>query len=323
MGLFIEIERIYRFGRWPDTLKEKLRLALSIMNFFKDVIVPPIMIKGYYDAMIPLGTNEIRSYSAKSLENAFLNVKALFDRVRREHWPDIFRLEILLEFGLNLEETPLDAYLAIHNSPRWRAAYGDIEFDLYDTGKYESFVDFIEKTRRFEIIDSLLRHIETQDALLRENKLIKIKRAILGRTPEALDNISDAVAMYSRSEGTFLSYIMKTVKYHAEVLNEPFYMNLYESFRPIKQQIVTSRMLHHKGFRSDLIKMAKEAQVEMTSGSLILIGKERDSLNMLFEKISRKYLKKIAERGIKIKYSEIVENINKALEEAFLEKETA
>lgn len=317
MTLYIEMERIYRFGKWVDTLREKLRFTLNILNYFKDIIVSPITIDAYLDSPIIEGATEIlaRNVSFDDIKSVEDNVIAVFERTRSKSWLNLFKLELVMKFGLNLKANEkVEAYIAMHNSPQWRSAYGDIEFDIFKTENYASFADFIVKEKQYELAKSLLRHIGLLDEELRRRKFIRVKKAVIGFSPDSLDNISEALMVYTRSGEGFLSYILKSVKYHSEVLGEKYYAGLYESYKPVKESIIISRLWRHTGFISALYKVAKESEVTIELGSFIISGHTKNSMDTFLKITAQTFLEKIAKEAIKITYSDIIKRMNMVLD---------
>lgn len=268
MGLYIRLSKrneenldFYRFKSafcifndfFMSLKKQNIKIA-----FYKDFPIPELNLDSpQIDFDFGILESSFRG-KIKELKNKGLSIKAGFE----------------LEFDLVIDDKKFRVVFDL--LPRYRSKYYDIKIDILSNGYGDIFEDLekFSKELRLMISNRILEY--NKQAQKKENNIFIIKRAIMSDYKKEFHNIGDWRFFYSKEPEEFINYL----SYGDKELRERFSFANRQKFAQVLNNL--------NEFVYKLFEYAKESQVQIKEGSLVVIPKDENSMKEFIGKMKNK-----------------------------------
>ncbi len=307
MGLYIRTRRVgAQFISFSEAVMNRTEAALALLEPFTRLgSINDILITIYKH--IPVEQDEPRPLRRKLGELTSLhNLRRLVRETLRlaEHkWRSLYDTYLFIDFNFNINDFVIPAYLAISNGP---LEPGDIELDVYPwLYKGLLVVESLEET--LEIIDKkmlikelLLAVGDLQKQLI--GRGFSVERAVVAPSPDGLDDMTLARALWLHSFQKILSLALETLQKLREKGSQEF-LEVYDYYEPHRRDLIVSMIGNRKEYYMYLRSHRIAEVAKVTEAASVIVESRTGTLESLFRRIYEDILKPYAEEVLETRKS--------------------
>ncbi|MCE4611848.1 MAG: hypothetical protein F7B17_07760 [Desulfurococcales archaeon] len=308
MGIYIKTRRTFLPGiPYNEAARHKALSALELLSPFREYLTVTFI--GVYrhvpvrsrSAEEPL-TRHVKIKGSGVIGGAAEVLKAFLDRAV-ERWRTLYGTYVVVEALYEPPGEPgVPLYLAASNGA---PSMADIELDSYDWIHNGRVIESLEESLGvvgYPGVKDLFRAVSRLHKKLSTHAML-VDKAVLSKQPEALEDMTQARAVWLPTEAKLLSYALDTLEYLREFEKEM--ADLYDYYQPYKKSLVISLIANSREYRTYINsgRVAREAIV--TPMASILVESRSDTLKELFNLIREDILEPFAKEVLETRNSDI------------------
>ena len=279
MTIMIRLRASYREGV-EQVFDNKLTLFVNLLSTLgSERVFRPLSLDVWQDAPVKaLGGKPISAQQDVSRITPLGISNMIRGLVRGQ---PLQRINVVVEGVLYARGREFSAYIMLHNEPRLRRIYGDVEFDIYgDTPELDSLVDlyFLDEVLQRKLIN-ICRQIGASSP--------KPDKVLLAVSPDAWVDVRERVVVFQVKPQEYITDLIRCIRWIATGNEESTveeYKNLNSLIRPYKEDRFARYLWSIPEFR-DLFKgLAERAGVYCElKHSILLAARSPEAPSRLFE----------------------------------------
>ncbi|MEB3756209.1 MAG: hypothetical protein GSR79_05055 [Desulfurococcales archaeon] len=312
MGLYIKMKRVgVPFIPYNDAVERKTVAALELLIPFTrsgDYLqVDRIAIHRYF----PIRSSNIEE--APLLSDSKLSGPGIIGKVAsilgnllkeaKRKWGTLYETYISIDFTYSPPGKPrIPFYLLVSNG---RIGLPSIELDSYDWIYNDKVVETLEESLNisgYPRIRDLLVQVGLLNKNVQGNGFI-VDRAVIGRNPDALEDLSSAKGVWLPTKQRLLSFAIDTLSYKRDFDLKA--ADLFDYYLPYRRDLVVSLIGNTLEYEAYLASRRLKEFASITAVASIIIESKNDDLKELFDRIVDDLLRPFAERVLENRKSSI------------------
>lgn len=284
MSLYI-LTSFPRKGATPrEDIERKFKFMVTFLDAFKDYFYPSITRMWLGPPLEALGGDLL---SAEKKYPSFPELaKIAHTYVLKEE--DCLKLSVDIEGDLLLpqEKKEFSAHLSLHNLS-FRKTYGDFEFNIYATEKFEDISDLILISK--ELCEALLNALNKLVICPELNRQIRLEKYFAAPTSDGFEDMTERTIAYHKREYEVLIDIFRTIRFKIEEKNIPEEIRHFLIF--YKDDAIARRLWEDIAFKGAFEDILRKMGGELRkSGSILLVAKEKNTNKKFFDDLSIKLI---------------------------------
>ena len=221
----------------------------------------------------------------------------------RQAWGTLYETYISLDFTYSPPGKPsVPFYLLVSNG---KVGLASIELDSYDWVYEEKIIETLEDSL------NVLGYPTIRDILVQvgsTNKKIQghgftVDRAVIGRNPDALEDITLAKSVWLPTKQRLLSYAIDTLAYKKDF--DPEAADLFDYYLPYRRDLIVSMIGNTAEYEAYLRSKRLKELASISSIASVIIESENETLMGLFNKLVEDLLRPFAVKVLETRKSNI------------------
>jgi len=221
----------------------------------------------------------------------------------RQAWGTLYETYISLDFTYSPPGKPsVPFYLLVSNG---KVGMASIELDSYDWVYEEKIIETLEDSLNvlgYPTIRDLLVQVGSMNKKIQGHGFT-VDRAVIGRNPDALEDITLAKSVWLPTKQRLLSYAIDTLAYKRDF--DPEAADLFDYYLPYRRDLIVSMIGNTAEYDAYLRSKRLKEFASISSIASIIIESENETLTGLFNKLVEDLLRPFAVKVLETRKSNI------------------